>query len=147
MFCFLQSLFRRTVLGAVAMLSLAPLSAVNLPSEAAPPPGSPRSEFKDEIGFGKDPFYPKSSRRPKEIIKVEPESTRSAVPDSIVLKGISVVQGKKLAIINNYTMGEGEEFSFKAIPQPIRVKCVEIKDKSVVISVGNATKELLLRAF
>ena len=68
------------------------------------------------------------------------------VPDYVVLKGISAFQGRKLAIINNYTVGEGEEFVLKTRGQPIQIKCVEIKDKSAVVSVNGATKEIPLRA-
>jgi hypothetical protein len=67
------------------------------------------------------------------------------VPDSVVLKGISTFQGKKLAIINNYPVAEGEEFSLKTGGPLLRIKCVEIKEKSVVVSVGGATKEIQLR--
>lgn len=119
----------------------------NTPPDAVVPPNAPRSEFRDDIGFGKDPFFPKSTRRPKVVVKaagVEPP--KPMVPDNIVLKGISFFKDRKLAIINNYTLGEGEEFTLKGGAQPVRVKCVEIKEKSVIVSVGGATKELPLRA-
>jgi hypothetical protein len=110
------------------------------------PPGAPRSEFVDDVEFGKDPFFPASSRRPKIMVKPsDNEPPRPTVPDFVVLKGISTFQGKKLAIINNYTVGEGEEVSLKTGGQPLRIKCVEIKEKSVVVSVSGATKEILLR--
>lgn len=114
-------------------------------SELAPQ-NSPKSDFVDSIEFGKDPFYPKSSRRPKVTVKnIETEPARSTVPDFIVLKGISVLKDRRLAIINNYTLSEGEEFSLKNSGQPIKVKCLEIKERSAVISVNGATKEIPLR--
>lgn len=110
------------------------------------PQGAPKSEFIDDVEFGKDPFFPASVRRPKSLVKSpDHEISRSMVPDEVVLKGISTFQGRKLAIINNYTVGEGEEFLLKTRGQPLRVKCVEIKDKSAVVSVNGATKEITLR--
>jgi hypothetical protein len=111
------------------------------------PPNTPRSEFKDDISFGKDPFFPKSTRRPKIVVKpADVELPKATVPEHVVLKGISFIKDKKLAIINNVTVGEGEEFTVKTGGQPVKVKCVEIKEKSVIVSVGAATKELPLRA-
>ena len=117
-------------------------------AEAGPtlvPAGAPKSEFIDDVEFGKDPFFPASMRRPKTMVKVsDNEPPRPMVPDSVALKGITSFQGRKLAIINNYTVGEGEEFTLK--PSGLRVKCIEIKEKSVVVSVNGATKEILLRS-
>ena len=111
------------------------------------PPNAPRSEFKDDVSFGRDPFFPKSTRRPKILVtptNVEPQ--RATVPDHVMLKGISFTSGKKLAIINDRTLAEGEEFTLKGNGQPVKVKCVEIKEKSVIVGVGSATKELALPA-
>jgi hypothetical protein len=109
------------------------------------PAGAPRSEFVDNVEFGKDPFFPASRRRPLILVKTpDNESARPTVPDFVVLKGITTFQGRRLAIINNYTVGEGEEFWLKTGGQPIQIKCVEIKDKSAVVSVNGATKEILL---
>lgn len=111
------------------------------------PGGAPRSEFTDDLGFAKDPFFPNSPRRPKAVVRtVEPEVARPNVPEFLTLRGISNIQGRKLAIINNYTVAEGEDFSLRSGTQTIRVKCVEIKDRSAIINVNGATKELSLRA-
>jgi len=122
-------------------------SSTKAATEELVPRHSPKSEFTDSIDFGKDPFFPKSARRPKVAIKTSDiEVTRASVPDHIALKGISVLKDKKLAIINNYTLGEGEEFLLKHAGQSLKVKCVEIKERSVVISVDGATKELPMRS-
>lgn len=110
-------------------------------------PAGPKSVFVDEVEFGKDPFFPRSSRRPKVVAKVsDPEPLRGVVPNWVVLKGISVLKDKKLAIVNNRTVGEGEEFSLKSAGQVVQLKCVEIKEASVVVNYNGATKELPLRA-
>ena len=119
-------------------------TGANTPLDAVVPPNAPRSEFKDDIGFGKDPFFPRSTRRPKVVIKQPIDPIRSSVPGNVALKGISVFKDKKLAIINDRTLAEGEEFTLKNNGQPVKVKCVEIKEKSVIVSVGSATKELTL---
>ena len=119
-------------------------TGANTPLDAVVPPNAPRSEFKDDIGFGKDPFFPRSTRRPKVVVKPGIEVTKDSVPAHVALKGISVIKDKKLAIINDRTLAEGEEFTLKGNGQPVRVKCVEIKEKSVIVSVGSATKELAL---
>ncbi|HXI50598.1 MAG TPA: hypothetical protein VNH84_03820 [Candidatus Saccharimonadales bacterium] len=117
------------------------------PLAALVPAGAPRSEFVDDREFGKDPFFPNSGRRPKTVVRtVEPDVIRPSVPEFLSLRGISRINEKKLAIINTYTVAEGEEFSLRSGTQTIRVKCVEIKDRSVVVSVNGATKELALRA-
>jgi hypothetical protein len=130
---------------------LLPLGSQADTDPIAPPPvitpaGSPKSEFIDDVAFGKDPFFPQSSRRPKVLVKTTTEPIRSNVPEYIVLKGISAVKDRKLAIINNYTVGEGEEFTLKTSGQPIKVKCIEIREKSAIVSANGATKELPLRS-
>lgn len=118
--------------------------ADNSLSPSIVPPTAPKSEFLDDPSMGKDPFFPKSSRR-KFVPKVQDDQPPDpTVPEFIVLKGFSVFQGRKLAIINNYTVGEGEEFVLRANGQVLKVQCVEIKDKGVVVSVGGATKEIPL---
>jgi hypothetical protein len=110
------------------------------------PPTAPTSVFNDDPSFGKDPFFPKSPRRkfvPKAPDEKPPDPT---VPDGIALRGISFSGGKKLAIINNHTVGEGEEFTLKLNGQLLKGQCVEIKDKSVIINSGGATKEIFLRS-
>ena len=121
--------------------------AESKPAAAALQPAGPQSVFVDEVDIGKDPFFPRSTRRPKVIVRaVDPELSRPVVPDFLVLKGISVSKDRKLAIINYYTAAEGEEFSLKFNGHVVvKVKCVEIKDKSVIVSVNGATKELPLR--
>jgi len=57
-----------------------------------------------------------------------------------------VVKDKRLAIINNYTLATGEEFSLRYGAQVVKVKLVEVKEASAVVSANGATKELTLRA-
>lgn len=131
----------------VCLLFLAvSLRADTAAPSALVPPGAPKSEFADDPSFGKDPFFPKSPRRkfvPKSPDEKPPDPT---VPDFISLRGVSSAQDRKLAIINNHTVGEGEEFSLRFNGQVLKIQCVEIKDKSVIINSGGATKEIFLRS-
>jgi hypothetical protein len=130
----------------VSLLLAADLRADTAVPSAIIPTGAPKSVFTDDPSFGKDPFFPKSPRRkfvPKASNERPPDPT---VPEFITLRGISSVEGRKLAIINNYTVGEGEEFQLKHNGQPLKIQCVEIKEKSVIINTSGATKEIFLRS-
>jgi hypothetical protein len=129
----------------VCLLLVASLRADTTTPSPIVPPSAPKSVFNDDPSFGKDPFFPKSPRRkfvPKAPDEKPPDPT---VPDFIKLQGISFSDGRKLAIINNHTVGEGEEFSLKVNGQTLKGQCVEIKDKSVIVNSGGATKEIFLR--
>ena len=101
-----------------------------------------QSVFVDDPKFGKDPFFPRSKRRGVELVSTN--TAYAAVPD-LVLKGISGLKEKRLALVNNRTLEKGEEAEIKVNNQPLRVRCVEIREKSVVLSVDGQIKEIFLR--
>jgi hypothetical protein len=117
------------------------------PAMAEAPTGAPKSVFNSQPGFGKDPFFPTSTRlRVRPPVQVtDPASVHAGVLDSFVLKGLAVLNQRKLAIINNYTVETGEEFTVKVSGKVFKVKCVEIKTNSVIINVNGSSKELQLR--
>ena len=142
----------------IAVLLIA-LSVVG--GRAAQPAGMPHldeisstnSVFVDDVNFGKDPFFPKSVRRVPVIVtpvvKAVPESELyGQVLGSVVLKGISGVRGKRLAMLNNRTVGQGEETNISFNNQSYKVRCLEIRDKSVILGVDGSkeTKEIHLRS-
>ncbi len=96
-------------------------------------PSSPRE--------GTDPFFPKSTRRVEPL----PKDTRPAASAELHLKGFSGPPQHRLAIINNYTMAAGEESDLNLGSARVHVRCVEIKDDSVVVEVGGERRELRLR--
>jgi len=110
--------------------------------------GGPLSVFISNPGFGKDPFFPKSARIPQvktnELTEV-PTVIVPIVPDEITLKGINLLKDRRFCILNNRTVSAGEEIELKLKGKVYKVRCVEIKDKSVVISVNGNSKELPLR--
>ena len=103
-----------------------------------------KSLFQDDLKSGKDPFFPRSTRRgPK-----TPELTAVATPlVNLVLKGITGPPKRRFALINNQTLSAGETASVRVANGQIKVHCLEIRDDSVLISVeGNPEqKELRLR--
>lgn len=111
------------------------------PAAPAPEPSPvPQSVFVDDANVGKDPFFPRSTRRGAQLKTV---ALVEAVPD-LLLKGVSGTAARRLAIINNRTFEVGEESELKSNGQSVRVKCVEIKDKSVTVQINGVSRELFL---
>ena len=83
----------------------------------------------DTAKFGTDIFFPTTKRFLKKL-----ESTNSASPvksetpalSQFVLKGISGNGTRRLAVINNRTVGQGEILEIKHNGQSYRVKCEQI---------------------
>lgn len=138
-------------------LSAIALTAALLPDyargEAKPAPApagtTSKSVFINDPMFGKDPFFPSSGRRrpqaPTNAVLEVATPPPPAVPDEIFLKGVNILRDRRLAIVNNYTVAQGEDFELKIKGKTYRVRCVEVKEKSVVIRVDGVNKELPLR--
>jgi hypothetical protein len=120
-----------------------PLKVDTVPGHASPFV----SVFTDSRTFGKDPFFPKSSRRNAMPVTPTPFLPKEGeLPPGMVLKGLSGTKEKPLAIINNRTFEEGEEAEVRAANQIYRVKVIEIKERSIMISVnGTPPRELTFR--
>lgn len=139
----------------VALAAFA-LTAVLLPGDvrgeakpvAGPAGSNPKSVFINAPSFGRDPFFPNSGRRPlaptNTVVEVIAPPTPT-VPDDIFLKGVNILKDRRLAIVNNYTVAQGEEFELKLKGKTYRVRCVEVKDRSAVIRIDGVNKELPLR--
>ena len=91
-------------------------------------------------GEGRDPFFPKSNR-PYESA---PSVTNSNVVEvtSLVVRGVSGSTDHRLVIINNHTFAAGDIADVLTDQGRIRVHCVEIKPRVVVIEVGGQYHEL-----
>lgn len=112
-----------------------------------------RSVFNDDPAYGKDPFFPNSTR-PRDGTQPDPIPIPIPIPASgkvpwelFELKGISISSAKRLALINNYTLAEGESRDYK-FPSNLSYKltCITIKERSVIVSVFGQKNELSLRA-
>jgi len=141
--------FSSAILFAFLCLSSARAAeAPQLKVDTVPGQASPfLSVFNDNRNFGKDPFFPKSHRRELTPVKATDVVLKEGeLPAGMVLKGLSGTKDKPLAIINNKTFGEGEEGEVRVINLLYRVKVVEIKERSIMISVnGTPPRELALR--
>lgn len=138
-----------------------PTAATNAP---APVVVIPKSVFVDDPKVGKDPFFPTSERRnPKPASPTTTTTTTTTTPGVapavaqnkdlsrfLKLKGISISKTLRLAVIhdgsNEITLATGEVVDMKTPGGPIKVRCVEIKDKSVVLTIeGEArSKEIFV---
>lgn len=149
---FLDSIRPWCVLAVVGLLLLvqlasagaAPQSAQTLPPVEAPVEAIHKSTFLNDTTYGKDPFFPRSVRREAKAPVAEAKPIEIAV-EGLELKGLSGNSPNRLAIINNRTFAVGEEQSVKLHDRQIPVRCVEIRDSSVIISVGGLTRELHFR--
>ena len=129
----------------VAWLSAAFVTV--LPVAAAPvaqpvkPEVAPRSVFVLPANpkEGCDPFFPTSTRPYEEAVSKMP---MVADLTSLVLKGISSSPEHRLVIINNHTFGVGDEGDVLTAHSRIHIRCIEIKDKSVVIESCGQRHEL-----
>jgi len=136
------------VMVASALFSIKSVGAPPARTPAATPAAAPapqeqnKSVFVDRPNFGRDPFFPSSSRRGSIVqdTVVEPVANFN----NIVLKGISGTAEKRLAIVNNKTFEAGEDGELRISGHLTKVKCVEVREKSVVISINGVTRELFL---
>ena len=117
-------------------------AATPAPAAAPQEPEQIKSVFVDRPNFGRDPFFPNSLRRGKVVQDsvVEPVANFN----NIVLKGTSGTPEKRLAILNNKTFAAGEDGELRIGGHLTKVKCVEVREKSVVISINGITRELFL---
>jgi hypothetical protein len=119
-----------------------------LPVAAAPVAQPPAPEVVSRSTFvvptnpkdGHDPFFPNSTR----LYETVSAAVQPHVGDvsSLVLKGISGPPDHRLAIINKRTLGVGDEANLVTPQGPIHIRCVEIKDSSVVIESAGQRHEL-----
>ncbi len=63
------------------------------------------------------------------------------------MKGISGPKGRRLALINNQTLGEGETAQVKLGQTQVKIRCLEVRESSAVIVLDGSKerKELHLQ--
>jgi hypothetical protein len=109
-----------------------------------------KSVFVADAGAGKDPFFPNSTRGHEVIPQIIPTNSTpqpSLALGQLALKGISGPKGQRLALINSSTVGIGESADIRCPQGMVKIRCLEIRDSSVVITLVSTgeTKELKLR--
>lgn len=117
-------------------------------------PGVPAAVFVDDLGTGIDPFFPNSRRRPARVARpsgttpvvARPEPVPTApVALAISLRGIVGPSYRRLALLSanarTYDVKSGEELLMKTGTADVRVTCVEIRERSVVVRVDGETSD------
>lgn len=100
------------------------------------------SMFDTDSPSGKDPFFPRSTRRALEFSATA--SSTLADTSALTLQGVSGSGARAFATINNRTFQVGEEGEVLTPSGRFRIRCVEVKTHSVVVSLG-ASSRLELR--
>jgi hypothetical protein len=87
-------------------------------------------------------------KSPSVVWTVVPPPPPTAVPATLVLKGISGTPQERFALINNATFETMEKGRVRVGHTNILIRCLEIRDDSVIIQVDGATekKQLFLKA-
>jgi protein disulfide-isomerase len=65
-------------------------------------------------------------------------------PSALTLKRISGSKHRRLAIINGIALSQGSTATFALTSGSVQVRCLEIRDKSVVVTVNGRERELKL---
>jgi hypothetical protein len=100
---------------------------------------------------GVDPFFPKS--RYPYVGPVVPIIVPTNVPEPVrvevdlKLKAISGLPEHRLALINNHTFEAGEEGEIITNKGRMRIRCLEVRQDSAIVQVGNEHRELRLPNF
>ncbi len=112
------------------------------------PPRPRLSVFEEKVKGAKDPFFTSSARRTPKLVTGKTVAPVDQTKD-LILRGLTGSKSRRLALINNQTFSEGEQADVKVPIGKIRVRCVEIRDQSVIITVeGSAErKEIRLKDF
>ena len=132
--------------GALAATLGAPPQTNAVPAEA----DIPKSVFVDDARSGRDPFFPNSTRRNLRPATRTPQLSAGPVTPpqvQLVLRAVLVGQSKRLAQINNRNFEVGEEAEVLAGNQKIKIRCLEIRESSVLVRIEGVEepRELSLR--
>ena len=137
----LLGLFLAGALHAAATNSGAPASKMPGASTNAAAIVNPVNLKSDFDPKGRDPFFPNSSRQSS-----EPSGNgENASTVILTVKGISGFGGHRMAIINDQTFAVGDESEVITAGGRIRIRCVEIRDDTAVITVGRSADRMELR--
>ncbi len=135
-------------LSLLGLLALAAHAAPGAQTNAPPANlGIPKSVFVSDGAVGRDPFFPTSIRvrtKPGDGGKQSPKADFSSL---LVLKGITGTPERRIVLINNMPFATGEEAEVRAGSGKVKIRVLEIHDKSVLVNIDGVVqpKELLLQ--
>jgi hypothetical protein len=105
----------------------------------------PQSLFVSEGELGRDPFFPNSARLHKKAAEDPGKSQPVRLDFSRLLRLTGITGGAKpIANINNLTFAVGEEQEVKIEGGKVKIRVVEIREKSVTVSVENQSEPIVL---
>ena len=87
---------------------------------------------------------PQAERPPVPMFSGAPTSPPPQF-NELILKGISGPKEHRLAMINNQTLGAGESVTLKLAGSPVKLRCLEIRDKSVIVALDGREERRELR--
>ena len=128
-------------------------SATPPPSKAAAAANAPLTEPTNAPSIfvipskpqqGRDPFFPQSTRLFEEVMTSTNQPGVAAT--DLQLKALSGLPGHRLAMINNITFEAGEEAEVSTSNGRARVRCLAIRDDSVLIQVNGEQRVLRFRS-
>src|ERR1700722_2238313 len=91
--------------------------------------------------FVKDPFFPNTLRVPVPVPVTKVMASVS--PSCFALKALSGTPDQRLALINNRTLATGESAVVTTAQcGKVNITCVEIKESSVIIRIGNQAESI-----
>ena len=95
-----------------------------------------KAVFVNDTLTGRDPFFPASQRRRpmSQASVVASPNASSGVLAHLVLKGIALNKDRRLALVNNATLAEGEKGPVRVNGQIVMLQCLEIRERSVLVS-------------
>ena len=130
--------------GVLALLLAGTQGVFGEPTPAVKPVPPPRSEFVQPASFreGRDPFFPESSR-PFASAVAAAQTVEAAV---LKAPGFSVVNGKRMAIINHRTLAVGDESDVVTGGRRVHIRCLEIRNELVVVEVDGQRQEIIFGA-
>jgi hypothetical protein len=123
-------------------------------SQAAPAPPTnrppaevtiPKSIFVTNDVAGKDPFFPNSTRTRLRAGSESGQGEKKPGPvdsSALRLRGITTdSSGQRIALINTRTFAKGEVQELNVEGTKIRLRCVEIREKSVVVAIEGQSEQ------
>lgn len=113
----------------------------------------PQSTFDPKVR--RDPFFPESQRLNPRPVVADPGTTTSGgkvvkpkdATELLKLNGITGSKRRRFAAINGVTFGLQEESIVKTAAGELRVKVLEIRERSIMVSIDGGTepKEIFLK--
>ena len=116
------------------------------PAPEAPPP---RSTFVIDSQFGKDPFFPKTTRlgrapaRTNEVVTTNPSQFSD---NDIRIAGFSNQRGRIIVILNGKSIEKGEKIDLNIRGQRLPVRCIDVTERTILLEINGVTKELNIPA-